>query len=96
MLQRLLTVYVMSLHNVVIRLRSGSYIFREQSGGAVQFRGARLWAGLQPEQEHAGGCGLQPGSGQEEGETDGGERRISPGGGVVGASDGQVRTRGSF
>lgn len=68
----------------------GSYVFCQQSRGALQFHGA--WAGLQSEQEHAGRCGLQSDPGQEEGETDGGERRVSPGGGVVG----QVGQLGRF
>lgn len=67
----------------LLLLSSGSYVFRWQSRGAIQLHGARRWAGLQSEQEHTGSGGLQSGSGQEEGETDGGERRIPPGGGVV-------------
>lgn len=63
---------------------SDSDVFHEQSGGTVEFHGARRWAGLQSEQEHTGSCGLQSGPGQEERETEGGERRVSPGGGFVG------------
>lgn len=69
---------------------SGSHVFCEQSGGAIQFHGAGLWAGLKPEQEHVGSCGLRSGWGQEEGETDGGERRIPPAGGVVGGIIGRL------
>lgn len=77
------------LHNVggpVIWLKfsSDSHVFHEQSGREVEFHGARLWAGLQSEKEDTGSCGLQPDSGQEEGETDGGKRRIPPGAGIVG------------
>lgn len=73
-----------------LKIRSGSYFFCEQSGRAIQLHGAGLWAGLQSEQEHTGSCGLQSASGQEEGETDGGERRISPGGGIVGGRVGRL------
>lgn len=67
-----------------VQICSDSYVFREQSGGEVEFHRARLWAGLQSKKEDTGGCGLQPNSGQEEGEAGGGERRIPPGGGIVG------------
>lgn len=63
---------------------SDSYVFREQSGREVELHGAWLWAGLQSEKEDAGSCGLQPDSGQEEGEAGGGKRRVPPGGGNLG------------
>lgn len=67
-----------------VKIRSDSDVFREQSGREVEFHGAWLWAGLQSEKEDTGSCGLQPDSGQEEGETGGGKRRIPPGAGIVG------------
>lgn len=69
-----------------VKICPDSYVFREQSGREVEFPGAWLWAGLQSEKEDTGSCGLQPDSGQEEGETGGGKRRIPPGAGVVGPS----------
>lgn len=70
--------------NSASRHFSGPHIFRQQPWGAVQLYGTWLWAGLQHEQEHVGGCGLQPRAGQKAGETDGGEWRLSPCGGVIG------------
>lgn len=69
---------------------SDSYVFREQSGREVKFLGAWLWAGLQSEKEDTGSCGLQPDSGQEEGKTGGGKRRIPPGAGIIGPTQAQA------
>lgn len=66
----------------------GPYLLYEQSRWAVQFRGARRWAGLQSKQEHAGSGGLQSRSGQEEGEAERGEWRLPPGWGhLVGGGE---------
>lgn len=75
---------------------SGSDVFHEQPGRALQLYGAWRWAGLQHEQEHPGSRGLQSGPGQEEGEAAGGERRLPPGRGVLNSdssSTGQLSTQ---